>query len=94
MGDLEAKTISKQEDKDEIRRILAYVYLVEHKAVSFSPFSDYQCHPPFYLIRQWPRLQLAGPGYPDSDTMHIILRTASRRLSEGSTTQQKQGNSL
>ena len=42
-------------------------------------------------------LQLAGPGYPDSDTrwaMHVILRTASRRLSEGSTTQQKQGNSL
>ena len=31
MGDLEAKTISKQEDKDEIRRILAYVYLVKQK---------------------------------------------------------------
>ena len=41
MGDLEAKTISKQEDKDEIRRILAYVYLVEHKAVSFSAFSTF-----------------------------------------------------
>ena len=38
MGDLEAKTISKQEDKDEIRRILAYVYLIEHKAVLFSVF--------------------------------------------------------
>ena len=38
MGDLEAKTISKQEDKDEIRRILAYVYLIEHKAVLFSIF--------------------------------------------------------
>ena len=96
-GDSASIRTSKQEDNDEIRRILAYVYLVEHKAVSFSAFSDYQCHPPFYLIRQWPRLQLAGPGYPDSDTrwaMHVILRTASRRLSEGSTTQQKQGNSL
>ena len=41
MGDLEAKTISKQEDKDEIRRILAYVYLIEHKAVLFSVFSTF-----------------------------------------------------
>ena len=38
MGDLEAKTISKQEDKDEIRRILAYVYLVKQKVVLFSAF--------------------------------------------------------
>ena len=41
MGDLEGKTISKQEDKDEIRRILAYVYLREHKAVLFSAFSTF-----------------------------------------------------
>ena len=41
MGDLEAKTISKQEDKDEIRRILAYVHLIEHKAVLFSAFSTF-----------------------------------------------------
>ena len=61
MGDLEAKTISKQEDKDEIRRILAYVYLIEHKAVLFSAFSTF-----FWLsvlstilIRQWTRPQLA-----------------------------------
>ena len=47
MGDLEAKTISKLEDKDEIRRILAYVYLIECKAVLFSLFSDYRCRPPF-----------------------------------------------
>ena len=40
-ADLEAKTISKQEDKDEIRRILAYVYLIEHKAVLFSAFSTF-----------------------------------------------------
>ena len=40
-GDLEAKTISKQENKDEIRRILAYVYLREHKAVLFSAFSTF-----------------------------------------------------
>ena len=33
MGDLEAKSISKQEDKDEIRRIFAYVYLVKQKVV-------------------------------------------------------------
>ena len=40
MGDLEVKTISKQEDKDEIRRILAYVYmyLVKQKVVLFSAF--------------------------------------------------------
>ena len=38
MGDLEAKTIPKQEDKDEIRRILAYVYLVKQKVVLFSAF--------------------------------------------------------
>ena len=38
MGNLEAKTISKQEDKDEIRRILAYVYLVKQKVVLFSVF--------------------------------------------------------
>ena len=38
MGDLEAKTISKQEDKDEIRRILAYLYLVKQKVVLFSAF--------------------------------------------------------
>ena len=50
LGDSESITTSKWEDNDEIRRILAYVYLVEHKAVSFSAtsaFSDYQCHPPF-----------------------------------------------
>ena len=41
MGDLEAKTISKQEDKDEIRRILAYVHLIEYKAVLFSAFSTF-----------------------------------------------------
>ena len=40
-ADLEAKIISKQEDKDEIRRILAYVYLIEHKAVLFSAFSTF-----------------------------------------------------
>ena len=41
MGDLEAKTISKQEDKDEIRHILAYVRLIEQKAVLFSAFSTF-----------------------------------------------------
>ena len=35
-ADLEAKTISKQEVKDENRHILACVYLVKHRAVSFS----------------------------------------------------------
>ena len=49
-ADLEAKTISKQEVNDEIHNILACVYLVKHRAVSFSAFStfsDYQCRPPF-----------------------------------------------
>ena len=41
MGDLVAKTISKQEDKDEIRRILAYVYLVKQKVVLFSGISTF-----------------------------------------------------
>ena len=41
-GDLEAKTISKREDNDEIRHILAYVYLMKYKAVVFSAF------PPFF----------------------------------------------
>ena len=38
-GDSASIRTSKREDNDEIRRILAYVYLVEHKAVSFSAFS-------------------------------------------------------
>ena len=40
-GDLESITTSKRENNDEIRRILAYVYLVELKAVSFSAFSTF-----------------------------------------------------
>ena len=40
-ADLEAKTISKQEVNDEIRHILACVYLVKHRAVSFSAFSTF-----------------------------------------------------
>ena len=40
--------------------------------VLFSSFStffpDYQRRSPFYLIRQWPCLQLAAAGYPDPDT--------------------------
>ena len=40
-ADLEAKTISKQEVNDEIRHILACVYLVKHRAVSFSVFSTF-----------------------------------------------------
>ena len=38
-ADLEAKTISKQEVNDEIRHILACMYLVKHRVVSFSAFS-------------------------------------------------------
>ena len=90
---------SKREDNDEIRRILAYVYLVKHKAVSFSAsstFSDYQCHAPFNLIQQWPRLQLAGRRDirhdPDSDSN--AHRSEDKTESQGSTMQQKQGNSL
>ena len=41
LGDSESITTSKWEDNDEIRRILAYVYLVEHKAVSFSASSTF-----------------------------------------------------
>ena len=69
-GDLEAKTISKQENKDEIRRILAYVYLREHKAVLFSAFSTFfwLSVPSTILIRQWTRPQLGRSGYPDPDT--------------------------
>ena len=40
-GDSASITTSKREDNDEIRRILAYVYLVEHKAVSFLAFSTF-----------------------------------------------------
>ena len=40
-GDSASIRTSKREDNDEIRRILAYVYLVEHKAVSFSAFSTF-----------------------------------------------------
>ena len=38
---LEAKTISKQEVNDEICHILACVYLVKHRVVSFSAFSTF-----------------------------------------------------
>ena len=40
-GYSESKSTSKRENNDEIRRILAYVYLVEHKAVLFSAFSTF-----------------------------------------------------
>ena len=40
-GDSASIRTSKRKDNDEIRRILAYVYLVEHKAVSFSAFSTF-----------------------------------------------------
>ena len=40
-GDSASIRTSKREDNDEIRRILAYVYLVEYKAVSFSAFSTF-----------------------------------------------------
>ena len=40
-GDSESKSSSKRENNDEIRRILSYVYLVEHKAVLFSAFSTF-----------------------------------------------------
>ena len=40
-GNLESTMTSKWENNDEIRRILAYVYLVEHKTVSFSAFSTF-----------------------------------------------------
>ena len=40
-GDLESITTSKREDNNEIRRILALVYLIEHKAVLFSAFSTF-----------------------------------------------------
>ena len=38
IDDLEATTISKQEVNDELRNILAYVYLLKHKEVLFSAF--------------------------------------------------------
>ena len=41
MGDSESKSTSKWENNDEICRILAYVYLVEHQAVLFSAFSTF-----------------------------------------------------
>ena len=49
-GDLESITTSKRENNDEIRRILAYVYLVELKAVSFSAFSTFF----WYVIKRGP----------------------------------------
>ena len=39
--------VSKQQNNDEMRQILAHVYLVEHKVVLVSAFSYYQCRPPF-----------------------------------------------
>ena len=41
MGDSESITTFKREDNNEICHILAYVYLVEHKVVSFSAFSTF-----------------------------------------------------
>ena len=38
IDDLEATTISKQEVNDELRNILAYVYLLKHKEVLFFAF--------------------------------------------------------
>ena len=38
---LETKTISKQEVYDKMYHILAYVYLVKHKALLFSEFSTF-----------------------------------------------------
>ena len=38
MAVLDAKTFSKQEVNDEIRHILAYVYLVKHKVLLFPAF--------------------------------------------------------
>ena len=57
-------------------QILAYVYLVEYKAVLFSVFSDYQCRPPFYGIGHasptacW--VGISGSGY--AIVMHVIRR--------------------
>ena len=51
--ELEPITISKHEGDDQIRRILACVYLVEQYSgyiLSIFSLSDYQCLPPF-LIR-------------------------------------------
>ena len=51
--ELEPTTISKHEGDDQIRRILACVYLVEQYSgyiLSIFSLSDYQCLPPF-LIR-------------------------------------------
>ena len=69
-ADLEAKTISKQEVDDEICHILACVYLVKHRAVSFSAFSTF-----FLIISAVHHFntamgtpQLAASGYPDPDT--------------------------
>ena len=37
----QAKTVSKQQNNDEMRQILAHVYLVEHKAVLVLAFSTF-----------------------------------------------------
>ena len=53
LRELEPITISKHEGDDQIRRILACVYLVEQYSgsiLSIFSLSDYQCLPPF-LIR-------------------------------------------
>ena len=56
-------------------KILAYVHLVEHKAVLSLAFSDYQCRPPFYLIRQWPH---HSHTYSFSRRMHRDIRIRIR----------------
>ena len=52
-GDLESTTTSKREDNDEIRRILADVYLIEYKY--FPLFSG---HPPHSLLGRDIRIQI------------------------------------
>ena len=86
-GNLESTMTSKWENNDDIRRILAYVYLVEHETVSFSAFSFFLIisvvhHFIYYgnghaysLLGRNIRIRIRG-----GNARYVIRRTVSQRL--------------
>ena len=94
-GDLEFTMTSKRENNDDIRRILAHVYLVEHETVSFPlfliisvvhHFIYYGNGHAYSLLGRDIRIRIRG-----GNARYVIRRTVSRRLRGNM--QQRQGNS-
>ena len=75
-GNSESTMTSKREDNDEIRHILADVYLIEHKY-----FSDYQYHPPHSLLGRDIRIQIRHGNARHDHSEDSFTKTES----EGST---------